>query len=74
MKDVLKKLDIDNLPLPRLVKELRLAADRCQCGGTREVVFTSRGRDNLVPCLECEPIYKVLEPLEVALEILREKR
>jgi hypothetical protein len=74
MHDELKKLDIDNLPLPRLVAELRLAADRCKCEGTREVVFTSRGRDNLVPCLECEPIYQVLEPLEVALEIFQEKR
>jgi hypothetical protein len=71
MENPLTQLDIDNLPLPRLVAELRLAADRCKCEGTREVVFTSRGRDNLVPCLECEPIYQVLEPLEVALKMLR---
>jgi hypothetical protein len=71
MESELKKLDIDNLSLPRLVEELRLAASRCKCQGTREVVFTSRGRDNLVPCYECEPIYKVLAPLEAALEFLR---
>jgi hypothetical protein len=72
MHDELKKLDIDNLPLPRLLAELRLAAGRCQCEGTREAIFTARGRDNLVPCLACEPIYEVLEPLEKALEILKE--
>lgn len=71
MENELKKLDIDNLPLPRLVEELRLAASRCKCEGTREVVFTSRGRDNLVPCYECEPIHQVLEPLEAALAILK---
>ena len=72
MENELKNLDIDNLPLPRLVEELRLAANRCSCEGTRERVFTSRGRDNIVPCLECEPIYQVLDPLEKALEILRQ--
>ena len=71
MEDELKKLDIDNLPLPRLVEELRLAGKRCQCEGTRETIFTARGRDNIVPCLACEPIYKVLEPLELALGILQ---
>jgi hypothetical protein len=71
MENALKKLDIDNLPLPELVEELRLAASRCKCQGTREVGFTSRGRENLVPCYECEPIYQVLEPLEAALEILK---
>ncbi|MEJ2673243.1 MAG: hypothetical protein P8168_13795, partial [Deltaproteobacteria bacterium] len=70
----LKSLDITNLPLPRLVEELRQAAQHCQCGGTRETVFTSRGRDNIVPCLLCEPIYKVLEPLETALKLLQEER
>jgi hypothetical protein len=68
----LKDLDIDNLPLPKLVEELRHAAQTCQCEGTRETVFTARGRDNIVPCLACEPIYKVLEPLEAALQLLRE--
>jgi hypothetical protein len=72
MEDAFKQLDIDNLPLPRLVEELRLAANRCQCEGTRETIFTSRGRDNVVPCLKCEPIYQVLEPLEAALKILQE--
>jgi hypothetical protein len=71
MENELRNLDIDSLPLPRLVEELRLAAKRCQCEGTREATFTARGRDNIVPCLECDPIYQVLEPLEKALEILQ---
>jgi hypothetical protein len=71
MENELKNLDIDNLPLPRLVEELRLAAKSCQCEGTREAIFTARGRDNIVNCLACEPIYDVLEPLEKALKILQ---
>lgn len=71
MEDALKKLDIDNLPLPKLVEELRLAAKSCQCEGTRETIFTARGRDNIVNCLACEPIYNILEPLEAALKLLR---
>jgi hypothetical protein len=71
METALKNLDIDNLSLPSLVGELRLAASRCACEGTREKVFTSRGRDNIVPCFECDPIYQVLELLEEALEILK---
>jgi hypothetical protein len=74
MENEFKNLDIDNLSLPKLVEELRLAAKNCQCEGTRETVFVSRGRDNIVNCLACEPIYKVLEPLEAALKILREAR
>jgi hypothetical protein len=72
MEDAFKNLDIDNLPLPKLVEELHQAAKNCQCEGTRETVFVSRGRDNIVPCLACEPIYQVLEPLEAALKVLRE--
>jgi hypothetical protein len=71
MENGIKNLDIDNLPLPRLVEELRLAAKSCQCEGTREAVFTARGRDNIVNCLACEPIYEVLELLEKALKILQ---
>ena len=71
MENELKKLDIDNLPLPRLVEELRQAAKRCTCEGTRETIFTARGRDNIVPCLECEPLYQALEPLEKALAVLK---
>jgi len=71
MENELKNLDIDNLPLPRLVEELRLAAKSCQCEGTREAIFTARGRDNVVNCLACEPIYDVLEALEKALKILQ---
>jgi hypothetical protein len=74
MENELKNLDIDNLSLPGLVEELHLAANRCTCEGTRERVFTSRGRDNIVPCLECEPIYQALEPLEKALAILQEAK
>jgi hypothetical protein len=70
----LKDLDIDNLTLPRLVEELRQAAKDCQCEGTRETVFTARGRDNIVNCLACEPIHEVLGPLEKALEILKKAR
>lgn len=68
----LKKLDIENLPLPKLVEELRQVAKNCQCEGTRETIFTARGRDNVVNCLACEPIYQVLGPLETALKQLRE--
>jgi hypothetical protein len=68
----LKNLDIDNLPLPKLVEQLRRAAKNCQCEGTRETVFISRGRDNIVPCLECDPIYQALDLLEKALQLLRE--
>ena len=67
----LGNLDIDNLPLPKLVEELRRAAKNCSCEGTRETVFVSRGRDNVVNCLACEPIYQVLQPLEAALKLLR---
>lgn len=71
MENALKQLDIDHLPLPRLVEELRRTAKNCQCEGTRETVFVSRGRDNIVPCLACDPIYQVLEPLEAVLKLLR---
>jgi hypothetical protein len=74
MENELKQLDIDNLSLPRLVEALRQAAKSCQCEGTRETVFTARGRDNVVNCLACEPIYQVLGPLEAALEILKKER
>lgn len=66
-------MDIDNLTLSKLAAELRLAAEKCpKCEGAREHIFISRGRENLVPCLRCQPIYQLLEPLEAALEILRE--
>jgi len=64
--------DLDNSVLGRLVAELRLASENCpQCEGTREYTFTSRGRDNQVPCLRCEPIYKMLETFEPILELIR---
>lgn len=66
------KDDLDNSTLGRLVAELRLAAENCpQCEGTREYTFTSRGRDNMVPCLRCEPVYKLLETFEPVLELIR---
>jgi hypothetical protein len=74
MENELKNLDIDKLPLPKLVEALRQAAKSCQCEGTREAVFTARGRDNVVNCLACEPVYEVLNPLEKALEILQKAR
>jgi hypothetical protein len=74
MENPLKELDIDNLPLPKLMEALRQAAKNCECEGTRERVFTSRGRDNIVPCLQCDPIYQVLTPLEAAWEILQKER
>jgi hypothetical protein len=74
METELKNLDINKLPLPKLVEALRQAAKSCQCEGTRETVFTARGRDNIVNCLACEPIYEVLEPLEKALKILQAAR
>lgn len=58
--------------LARLGRELRLVADNCpKCQGAREHPFLYRGRENIVPCVRCEPVYKFLEPLEQALEILR---
>lgn len=65
-------MDIDNLTLTQLVAEVRKAAQQCQCEGTRETIFTARGRDNIVPCLPCEPLYKILEHLEAATALLRE--
>ena len=67
-------MEIENLTLAKLVDELKLAAEQCpRCDGTRETIFTSRGRDNIVNCLECEPIHRLLEPLELALGILKSK-
>ena len=66
-------MNIDNLTIAKLRDELRLAADKCpKCEGTRETTFTSRGRDNIVPCLECENVHQALEHLETALALLRE--
>jgi hypothetical protein len=66
------KAHLDKSTLGRLVAELRLAADNCpQCEGTREYTFTSRGRDNVVNCVRCEPVYKLLESLEPIMELIR---
>jgi hypothetical protein len=74
MENELKNIDIDKLPLPKLVEALRQAAKSCQCEGTRETVFTARGRDNVVNCLACEPIYDAIELLEKARKILQPGR
>ena len=66
-------MDIDHLPITKLVADLKLAAQNCpKCEGTRETVFTARGRDNVVNCLECEPIYQALEHLEAASKLLKD--
>ncbi len=65
-------MDIDSLTIAKLAQDLRLAAENCpRCAGSKETVFTSRGRDNLVPCLECEPLHGLLATLDLALEILK---
>lgn len=66
-------IDIDMLTINQLVSQLRDQAQNCpKCEGTRETVFTARGRDNIVDCLECEPLYQALQHLEAALKILKE--
>ncbi len=66
-------MKIAKLTLPELVAELKRAAENCpRCEGSRETIFTARGRDNIVPCLECEPIYVALEHLEKAMKLLKE--
>ena len=66
-------MDINKLTLPQLVAELKQAAAKCpKCEGTRETVFVSRGRDNVVNCLECEPIHQALEHLEAAAKLLKD--
>jgi hypothetical protein len=64
--------NVDRTVLGRLMQELRLIADNCpNCQGAREYSFTSRGRDNMVHCVRCEPLYKILELLAPAEEMLR---
>jgi uncharacterized Zn finger protein len=65
-------MDIDKVTLPQLVADLKQAAAKCpKCEGTRETVFTARGRDNVVNCLECEPIHDALGHLEAAVKLLK---
>ncbi len=65
-------MDFENLTLPKLVAELKQAAQNCpRCEGTRETVFTARGRDNIVNCLECEPLHDALGHLEAAQKLLK---
>lgn len=67
----LQKLSRDNMLLFRLKDELRWVAEHCpNCQGAREYTFSSRGRDNVVPCVRCEPVYQMLEPLEAVLGVL----
>ena len=66
-------MDIDKQSLPQLIADLKQAAENCpRCEGTRETVFTSRGRDNIVNCLECEPIHEALGHLEAARKLLKD--
>ncbi len=66
-------MDSEKLTLPQLIAELKKAAANCpRCEGTRETVFTARGRDNIVNCLECENLHQALEHLEKALKLLKE--
>ncbi|HAY21228.1 MAG TPA: hypothetical protein DCY27_03495 [Desulfobacterales bacterium] len=68
------KANLDTSVLGRLVAELRLAADNCpQCQGSREYVFASRGRENMVPCVRCEPVYALLATLEPILAFIRDE-
>ncbi|MBM4275243.1 MAG: hypothetical protein FJ134_12390 [Deltaproteobacteria bacterium] len=61
------QVNIDVSILDKFVTELRMTAEKCpRCEGSRETIFTSRGRDNVVPCLECENIHNALENLEAA--------
>lgn len=65
-------MDIDKLTLPQLLADLKQAAANCpKCEGTRETVFTARGRDNVVNCLECEPLHDALAHLEAAAKLLQ---
>jgi len=65
-------MDFEKLTLPQLVRDLKQAAANCpKCEGSREIVFTSRGRDNIVNCLECEPLYDALKHLEAAMKLLK---
>ncbi len=65
-------MDIDKLTLPQLMADLKQAAANCpKCEGTRETVFTARGRDNIVNCLECEPLHDALAHLEAAAKLLK---
>jgi hypothetical protein len=67
------KANLDTSTLGRLVAELHLAAANCpQCEGSREYTFTSRGRDNIVPCVRCESVYKLLETFDPILELIRD--
>jgi hypothetical protein len=67
------KANVDASTLAKFIADLRLAAAQCpKCEGTRETVFTARGRDNIVNCLECENLHQALEHLEAALALLKE--
>lgn len=66
-------MDLDKLTFPQLVADLKQAAKNCpRCEGTRETVFTARGRDNIVNCLECEPLHDALAHLEAAAKLLKD--
>jgi uncharacterized Zn finger protein len=65
------KANVDNAILANFIDKVRAASQQCpKCEGSRETVFTARGRDNVVPCLECENIHQALEHLEKARALL----
>jgi uncharacterized Zn finger protein len=65
--------NVEAANLVKLVEEIRSAAQQCpKCEGTRETIFTARGRDNIVNCLECENLHQALEHLEKAVKLLQE--
>ncbi len=67
------KAELIEKNLAALIAELRAEAGKCpKCEGTRETVFTARGRDNIVNCLECENLHQALEHLEKGLKLLKE--
>jgi len=63
MENELKNLDIDKLPCPSWWRHCARPpkAASARDPGSR---LTARGRDNVVNCLACEPIYDALEALE----------
>jgi uncharacterized Zn finger protein len=66
-------MNLDNLTIPQLLGNLKEAAQNCpRCQGSRETIFTSRGRDNIVNCLECEPVHEALQHLEAAVKLLKD--
>lgn len=70
----LLKLSRENSLTFRLKEDLQRLAEECpNCRGKREYNFLYRGKENIVPCVRCEPVYKLLQPLQEALGMLEDK-